>query len=198
MRYYITILFTLATYSLSAQSLAVKTNLLYDATATINLGVEVALGGRSTIDISGNYNAWYTNEDANEKIRHFFVQPEYRYYFCEVFNGHFLGAHAIVGEYNVSGEQWLLDTFKDFSSMSSFKDDEASRYEGYGYGAGIVYGYDLMLSSRLNLEFTIGAGYIYFDYDRYGAGWCGTFREHTSQNYFGLTKLGISLVYLIK
>ena len=38
-----------------AQKWAVKSNLLYDATATINLGVEAALGPRVTLDISGNY-----------------------------------------------------------------------------------------------------------------------------------------------
>ena len=35
-----------------AQKWAVKSNLLYDATATINLGVEAALGRRVTLDLS--------------------------------------------------------------------------------------------------------------------------------------------------
>ena len=37
-----------------AQDTAVKTNLLYDATATVNLGLEVGLAPKWTLDLSGN------------------------------------------------------------------------------------------------------------------------------------------------
>ncbi len=40
------------------QKFAVKSNLLYDATATINLGVEMGLSKKWTLDLSGNYNGW--------------------------------------------------------------------------------------------------------------------------------------------
>ena len=46
--------FTLA--SASAQDWAIKTNLGYDATASINLGFEVAVADKWTLDFSGNYN----------------------------------------------------------------------------------------------------------------------------------------------
>ena len=36
------------------QKFAVKSNLLYDATATINLGVEMELSKKWTLDLSGN------------------------------------------------------------------------------------------------------------------------------------------------
>ena len=44
------------------QDVAIKTNLLYDATRTVNAGIEVGLAPRWTIDLSGNYNAWWANE----------------------------------------------------------------------------------------------------------------------------------------
>ena len=59
-----------------AQQAAVKTNLLYDATATVNLGVEFGVAPRWTIDLSGNLNAWNFSE--NKKWRHWLVQPEVR------------------------------------------------------------------------------------------------------------------------
>ena len=62
--------------SVSAQKVAVKTNLLYDATATINLGLEIALAPKWTLDVSGNYNAWDFGND--RKWKHFLVQPEAR------------------------------------------------------------------------------------------------------------------------
>ena len=55
------------TTSLQAQEVAVKTNLLYDATATINAGVEVAIAPRWTLDISGNFNGW--NQAHQRRIR---------------------------------------------------------------------------------------------------------------------------------
>ena len=41
-----------------AQNAALKTNLLYDATSTINLGFEFGLSPKGTVDVSGNYNPW--------------------------------------------------------------------------------------------------------------------------------------------
>ncbi|MDE6177021.1 MAG: DUF3575 domain-containing protein, partial [Paramuribaculum sp.] len=46
------------TSSVSAQDVAVKTNLLYDATATVNLGAEVGLARQWSFDLSGNFNGW--------------------------------------------------------------------------------------------------------------------------------------------
>ena len=42
----------------SAQSVAIKTNLLYDATTSINFGIETRVAPRWSLDISGNYNPW--------------------------------------------------------------------------------------------------------------------------------------------
>ena len=56
------------TDSVKAQDVAVKTNLLYDASATFNAGVEVALGQKWTIDLSGNYNPWTFSD--NRKWKH--------------------------------------------------------------------------------------------------------------------------------
>ncbi len=197
MRYYLTILFALAVCSLSAQSTAIKTNLLYDASATVNMGVEIGLGKRTTLDISGNYNAWNTNTELNEKMRHLLIQPEFRYYLCERMKGHFVGAHAHLLEYNICGDHWLPGIFRSASSFSMI-DEEKSRYQGDGYGAGLVYGFDWVIAPRLNIEFSVGAGYVYFDYERYGPSKCDPCLDHNTRDYFGLTKLGVSLVYIIK
>ena len=37
-----------------AQDIALKSNILYDASGTINLGAEVGLAPRWTLDVSGN------------------------------------------------------------------------------------------------------------------------------------------------
>ena len=74
-----------------SQNVAVKTNLLYDVAATINAGVELPLARKWSLDVSGNLNAWDMSHD--RKWKHWMVQPEARYWLCDRFIGHFLGAH---------------------------------------------------------------------------------------------------------
>ena len=57
-----------------AQKVAVKTNLLYDATTTMNLGLEIGLGKKWSLDLSGNYNPWKFDDET--RLRDWGVQPE--------------------------------------------------------------------------------------------------------------------------
>lgn len=54
------------------------------------------------------------------------------------------------------------------------------------------------LGKRWNLEATIGLGYIYTQYDKYECATCGKFKGNKDKHYFGPTKAGISLIYIIK
>lgn len=82
-----------------AQNAALKTNLLYDATSTINLGFEFGLSPKWTLDVSGNYNPWTFSK--NKKWQHWLVQPEARYWFCNKMMGSFIGFHALGGSHNI-------------------------------------------------------------------------------------------------
>ena len=174
------------------QTVGVKTNLLYDATTTFNIGVETTLSPKWTLDLSGNYNPWTFSD--NKKLKHILVQPEFRYWFCEAFSGHFLGFHAHSAIYNVAG----IELPKIGIIGGAGPDMEKYRYQGWLAGGGISYGYQFYLGRRWNLEATIGVGYAYLDYDQYECGTCGEFVGSSTKNYFGLTKAGISLIYLIK
>ena len=129
------------------QKFAVKSNLLYDATATINLGVEMGLSKKWTLDLSGNYNGWKFGDDMRWK--HWMVQPEARYWLCEKFNGHFLGVHAHYADYNVGGIKFLSKNMENY------------RYQGNLYGAGLSYGYQWLLSNRWSMEAVIGIGWAH-------------------------------------
>ncbi len=83
--------------SANAQDVALKTNLLYDATLTLNGGVEAKFAPKWTGDLSANLNAWTVD---NRRWKHWLVQPEARYWFCQAFSGHFVGAHLLGGQYN--------------------------------------------------------------------------------------------------
>lgn len=172
-----------------AQDVAIKTNLLYDATATVNLGVEVGVAPKWTLDLSGNLNAWNVNED--KRWKHWLVQPEARYWFCDRFSRHFLGFHALGGQYNIGG---LKNNIKflgtDFSKLSN------NRFQGWGVGAGVAYGYAMILGKHWNLEFEVGVGYIYSAYDIFECTGCGRRVGQDNNHYVGLTKAAINLVYL--
>ena len=71
-------------------------------------------------------------------------------------------------------------------------------YDGNAYGGGLSYGYQLYLSPHWNIEFTAGVGYVRFKYDKTpfpaSEAAAGSYRN----DYFGPTKLGISIMYIIK
>lgn len=167
---------------------AVKTNLLYDATATLNLGLEFAIANKWTLDMSGNLNSWKAY--GSGKWKHVMVQPEMRYWICERFNGHFVGVHLHGGVFNVGA----------LPSLSGFISDNMQqyRYQGYFYGGGLSYGYHMVLSGRWSLETSLGLGYAHINYDKYPCGHCGVKIKSDTKNYFGPTKLAISLIYSIK
>jgi len=175
--------------ALRAQDVAVKTNLLYDAALTVNLGAEVRLAPKWSFDLSGNLNAWDVN---SHKWKHWLVQPEGRYWFCEGLQGHFVGVHALGGEYNVGN----VDL--DFKMLGTdFRNLKDKRYQGWFAGAGIAYGYSWILGKHWNFEAEIGLGWIYTRYDVYPCAKCGTkLATGKAHNYVGPTKAALNLVYV--
>lgn len=191
LRYFIAILFAFAVSShAKAQDFAVKTNVLGEAMGSLNVGIEGRLAERWTMDLTGHLDPWTRKDGA--LWRHAFLQPEARWWFCDSFSGHFLGLHAHGGIFNVGG----VDTDMKFinNDFSILRD---SRYQGWFAGAGVAYGYDLILGSHWNLEFEIGAGYAYTRYDQFECEVCGsTLAEDQTHHYFGITKAAINLVFL--
>lgn len=172
-----------------AQDIAVKTNILYDATATINAGLEFGLAPKWTLDISGNLNAW--SRDNHTKWKHWMIQPEARYWFCDRFSRHFIGAHLIGGAFNfgnINNNISFLGT--DFSVLTD------KRYQGYAYGCGVAYGFAFVLSRHLNLELEAGFGYLCLDYETYECDGCGRRIGDGVHHYVGPTKAAINLVYV--
>lgn len=160
---------------LAAQNVAIKTNTLYWLTTTPTLGVEFSLSSKTTFEVVGAYNPWTFKDD--KKMRFWLVQPELKYWTCEKFNGHFIGLHLHGAQY-----------YGGFSSK---------RYDGYLAGGGFTYGYDWILSPHWNLEAAIGIGYAHLWYKESPRIPCEKCYERKYKNYFGPTKIAISLTYFI-
>lgn len=156
---------------------AVKTNAAYLAATVANLGVEYSFGEHYSVDLPIIYSPYTVAR--SYRLRFLAVQPEFRYWLRSPMKGHFFGAHLDIGAFNIS-----VDKKNRYQSPDGF------------YGVGLSYGYALPFSSHWGAEFTIGAGYVHTKYDTYynipnGA----RYEKGTPYNYWGLTKVGINLVY---
>ena len=67
--------------------LALKTNLLYAATLTPNLGLEIGITPQISLNIVGSYNPWNREgkKGDNDMLEHWLVQPEVRYWLLSAF-----------------------------------------------------------------------------------------------------------------
>lgn len=166
----------LGTVKAHAQSFVMKTNAMGWAAAIMNVGME----GRFNNHLTGEFSIYYNpfTYGGNKKISGLAIQPELRYWFCIPYYKHFVGLHVMYADYNVGWTKY--------------------RYQGNLFGGGLSYGYQMILSQRCNLEFNIGVGYARMNHDKYEQPKCGTFVGHRHDNYIGITKLGISFIYIIK
>ena len=117
-------------------------------------------------------------------MKHLAGQLEYRYWLSDVFKGHYLGVHATGGIFNFGNLP--LGILKDY------------RLEGQLYGGGLTYGYQWIISNRVNIGVDIGLGYLYVDYDKFYCPTCGERVDHYRTNYLVPTKVGVSIIYLLK
>ena len=166
---------------------AVKSNLVFDMSSSMNLGVEFGMSRKLTLDLPFTLNPWTYNSKENSKFKFLLIQPELRYWICEAFNGHFFGLHGHYAYYNVG----RLPNPVFSETMQIY------RFEGQLAGAGISYGYHRLISPRWSVEAEVGAGYTQLWYDKYPCQSCSKRLAGERKNYWGLTRAGISLIYHI-
>lgn len=172
-----------------SQKVALKTNVLYDATATVNLGMELRLAPRWSLDVSGNFNGWKL--DHGTRWKHWMAQPEARFWLCDAMAGHFLALHALGGQYNAGHWKFARDILG--YGFSSLRDH---RYQGWFAGAGVGYGYSWILGKHWNLEAELGVGWIHTRYDIFECEGCGRRVGEGVKDLFLPTKAAVNLVYL--
>ena len=179
----------LAIPAANAQEVALKTNLINDIALSPNIGVEVGLAPKWTLDMTAEMNLWKVD---GRSWKHLYFQPEARYWFCQRFSGHFIGFHALGGIYNFGKLNLPFNMLG--SNLKELKD---KRYQGWAVGAGVVYGYAWPLHKHWNIEAALGIGWLYTRFDSYPCQICGTkIDRNKSHNYFGPTKLSVAVEYI--
>lgn len=162
---------------------ALRTNLLYDAVLIPNVGAEYAFGERYSVAANIMYT-WLKNDSRHRYWRVFSTDVEARYWLgseekCHQLSGHHIGIYGAIYRYDFE--------FGGKGEMGNFN-----------YGGGISYGYSLPIGKVLNLDFSLGIGYIGGKYKEYKPidthyVWQGDW----NRNFFGPTKAEVTLVWHI-
>lgn len=173
--------------SLALPRVALRTNLLYDATLSPNLGVDVRADSLWTVGLLAGFNAWDIDKTQNKKWRHMLFSLRARKYQKFLFQKGYFEGDLIYSHFNVGG------TKIPFGLYSAVKDH---RLQGDLVALGGKYGYSWILARdwRVEAEAGVAVGYAWFK--EYDCPHCGTFLGN-GDRIFLLPQLGINVVYII-
>ena len=168
----------------SRWQIAVKTNALYDILITPNIGVELYLG--KDWSLAGHWMyAWWKSDPDSWYHRIYGGDIEVRKWFGErnpdnPLTGWHAGVYANIVTYDFDwgGRGYLGDK--------------------WSWGFGVNAGYSKNIARRLNLDFTVSAGYLTGEYKEYlPIDDCYVWQVTKNRNWIGPTKAEISLVWLL-
>lgn len=163
-------------------TIAVKSNLLYDAALVPNIGVELPIVKNFSLALDWQY-AWWKNNPKHRKWQTYGGYLEGRYWLSQeekLFKGHHIGLYAQALTYDVE--------FGGRGYLSA----------RWNYGGGISYGYAQYIGKKLHLDFSIGIGYLRGNFHEYlPEDGHQVYQKTKCLNFFGPTKAEVSLVWNI-
>ena len=166
---------------------ALRTNLLYDATLSPNLGLDVRVDSAWTVGLLAGINAWDIDKEKNKKWRHALFSFRARNYRTELFHKNYIEFDAIYSHFNVG------NTKIPFGLYSAVKD---RRLQGDLVALGGKYGYSWILARHWRIEAEAGVAVGYAWFKEYDCDHCGTYYGK-GDRIFLLPQLGINVVYII-
>ena len=167
--------------------MALRTNLLYDATLSPNLGVDVRVDSAWTVGLLVGINAWDIDKEKNKKWRHALFSIRARKYRDSLFHKGYYEADVIYSHFNVG------NTKIPFGLYSAVKD---RRLQGDLIALGGKYGYSWILARNWRIEAEAGVAIGYAWFKEYDCDHCGTFLGN-GDRIFLLPQLGVNVVYII-
>ncbi|MDE6408760.1 MAG: DUF3575 domain-containing protein [Muribaculaceae bacterium] len=172
--------------------MALKTNMLYDALALPSLSAEFYLGKNFSAVANWTYG-WWDTDRTHHYWRAYGGDIAVRWWFGKKalekpLTGHHIGVYGGIFTYDFE--------FGGTGYMGGLPHE--TLWNRSLRMAGIEYGYSLPVAKRLNIDFTIGIGYMGGKYIKYIPDngrylWQSTHKI----NWFGPTKAEVSLVWLI-
>lgn len=172
--------------------MGIKTNMLYYLAALPNIGAEFYLGGN--FSIAANYaHAWWAKEEKHFYWRYCCADASIRWWFGKPIRIKPLQGHRLGVNYQILTYDFQLGKAGIMAGMP-----KGNLVDRVNHIVALEYGYSLPIARRLNLDFNVGFGYHWGLFEEYDVVdghnvWQATKRRQ----YFGPTKLEISLVWLI-
>lgn len=172
----------------AAQKVALRNNLLYDATLTPNLGADIRLDSIWTVGAIVGLNAWDIDKDKNKKWRHLLIEPNVRRWLNRSpFSKSYLEGDLIYSHFNVG------NTTIPFSLYDAVKE---KRLQGDLFALGGKFGYSWILARTWRVEAEAGLAIGYAWFKEYECATCGQ-QLGEGDRIFLLPQLGINVVYII-
>ena len=172
--------------------MAIKTNMLYDVAAVPNIGAEFYLG--QNFSIAANYaHAWWKKDAKNFYWRYYGADASLRWWFGEASRIKPLQGHHIGLNYQILTYDFQLGKKGIMAGMPN-----GNLADRANHIVALEYGYSLPIARRLNIDFSIGVGYHWGIFEEYiPVDGHNVWQATKRRQYFGPTKLEISLVWLI-
>lgn len=172
--------------------MVLKTNMLYDAFLIPNLGVEFHI--RRGWSVGGNWMyAWWKNDTRHNYWRVYGGELDIRKYMGHratknPLTGHHLGIYSqiLTYDFETGGRGYMAGT------------PGGTLLDKANYTVGLEYGYSLPVNRKLNIDFTLGAGYMTGQYHEYlPLDGCNVWQSTKQRRWWGPTKAEISLVWFV-
>ena len=166
--------------------------MLYDLALTPNLGVEFYLGKNFSITADWMY-AWWKSDARQWYWRVYGGDLAFRKWLGrkaaqKPLTGHHIGVYAQALTYDF--------LWNDKGSIAGLPGGNI--FDSAHCAVGIEYGYSLPVGRRLNIDFTLGIGYMWGKYYEYTPiDNCYVWQATKKRKWIGPTKAEISLVWLI-
>lgn len=155
-----------------------RTNLVGLATGNLNLEFGMTLNKKFSLHLPVQYNPFIYNREKNTKFQNLTVMPGARYWLRESFMDQFVGFSLIGSRYHIG------NLFDDY------------RYDGWGAGAGVSFGWTYPMAPRWNFEWELGVAGVWASYDKSVCKSCGYTYGKENKWYVLPHKVAVSLIYL--
>lgn len=172
--------------------MAVRTNLLWDAAAEPNIGLEFPVGKHFSLGVNAGIKTWprwlFWDNDYTQKTsqwRNFAVVPEVRYYFDRVYDGVFIGADVVYTHFNVGNVKFPFHMYPEV---------ENNRLQGDFVGGGLFAGYSWWLGQYIRIEAEAGVAVGMAAYDKYDCAYCGS-KLGEARKPAVVPKLGVNIAW---
>ena len=169
----------------NGQNIAVSNNAVFDLIGSFSAGIDIPVSNKNSVELYASIRPWKRSYKTVHK--HFLGMAQYRIWPCQIMNGFFYGPYAMFAQYNMGNKDLFLGLLKGLKQ---------NRYEGYLVGGGMGVGYQYAIANHFNIGVELGVGYVYCNYKKSDCEICGTYNGKDTYNYVGVSKLGLSLIYV--